>query len=556
MPSSRVALIAFSASLLTAATAEPVAETLLEQPHLVHGPVAAQLFVCGKPFLIVGGEVHNSSSSSLEYMRPIWPRLQARHLNTVLVPVSWEQVEPEEGKFDFTLTDGLIDGARANRLHLVLLWLATWKNMVSSYAPVWVRGDPNRFPLTIDEAGHGLPVPSTFSENTLASDARAFGALMRHLRQIDSAEQTVVMVQVENEVGLPDSTRDHSATAQAAFNSIVPTKLTDLLLHHQDMFTREFRAAWESAGAKTSGSWADVFGPGPLANELFMAWNYARFIDHVAAAGRAEYGIPLYVNAAIGRKDGLMGSYPGGGALPLAFNLWHVAAPNIGVLSPDIYHGSFPGWCDAYAQIGNPLFIPETNGGEAGAADAFLAFGRWNALGFSPWAIDDPDTADQALSGAYSLLEQLSPLILAHQGDGSMNAAIVNHDTPRQALMIGGYTLNVTRRRLWKSSAVADHGYVLIIEDQPNRFVVAGKDVQVTFDASSSPPKVVEFDKVEDGQYCGGLWTPGRRLNGDETVLDYNLSELAASNRTGTGLRLGPDDPTIIRASVFCREAK
>jgi hypothetical protein len=177
-------------------------------------------------------------------------------------------------------------------------------------------------------------------------------------------------------------------------------------------------------------------------------------------------------------------------------------------------------------------------------------------VGFSPWAIDDPETADDALSGAYSLLEQLTPLILAHQGDGSMDAAIVSKENPSQTLAIGSYSLEVTRRQLWKSSAFADHGYVLVIEDQPNHFIVAGKDVQVVFDAKGSPPKVVEFDKVEDGQFVNGLWVAGRRLNGDETVLDYNLSAVAANYRTGTGLRLGPDSPTIIRTSVFCREPK
>jgi hypothetical protein len=552
-PYARLAVLCFC--FIVPALVGEDAATVPQGPHLVRGPKSTQLYVKGLPFLVLGGEVRNSSSSSLDYMLPVWPRLASRHLNTVLVPVTWEQLEPDEGKFDFDLVDGLINGARENRLHLILLWFGSWKNMVSSYAPRWVRGDPRRFPLTVDDAGNWLPVPSTFGENTREADARAFGALMRHLRQFDAAEQTVVMVQVENEVGLPDSARDRSAAAQAAFAAPLPGELAGLLANHPDQLTRELSTAWKAAGARTSGSWAEVFGNGPLANELFMAWHYARYIDSVAAAGRAGYPVPLFVNAAIGRKNGLIGSYPGGGALPSANNLWHLAAPNIDILSPDIYYGSFTSWCDAYSQLGNPFFIPETNGGEVGSANAFLAIGRWNALGFSPFAIDDPAPTDDQLARAYKILGQLGALILAHQGDGSMNAVIVDKDNPEQALAMGGYILHIARRIDRKASTVADHGYALVIAERPDRFIVAGKDVQVTFDAASETGEVVELDRVEDGNFIDGKWVPGRRLNGDETMLNYSLSELAANNRTGTGLRLGPDGPEIICASVFRRES-
>ena len=90
------------------------------------------LFVYNETFLILGGEVHNSESSSLEYMAErVWPCIADLNMNTVVVPVTWELLEPCEGQFDFTLVDGLIDQARANGMHLILLWFGLWKNSES-----------------------------------------------------------------------------------------------------------------------------------------------------------------------------------------------------------------------------------------------------------------------------------------------------------------------------------------------------------------------------------------------------------------------------------------
>ncbi|HKP11717.1 MAG TPA: beta-galactosidase, partial [Blastocatellia bacterium] len=175
-------------------------------PHLRKRGAATQLVVDGKPFLILGGELGNSSSSSLEYMRPIWQKLVALHLNTVLVPVYWELIEPTEGHFDFSLVDGLIKEARAHQLRLVPLWFGSWKNSMSCYAPAWVKTDPKRFPRSQDKTGRGMEILSPFSEENVEADARAFAAFMRHLREVDGQDHTVIMVQVENEIGMiPDS---------------------------------------------------------------------------------------------------------------------------------------------------------------------------------------------------------------------------------------------------------------------------------------------------------------------------------------------------------------
>lgn len=70
------------------------------------------MYVDGAPFYAVAGEVHNSDSSSPEYMEKIWKIADDLVLNTVPLPVTWELAEPEEGTFDFAIPDALIHQAR------------------------------------------------------------------------------------------------------------------------------------------------------------------------------------------------------------------------------------------------------------------------------------------------------------------------------------------------------------------------------------------------------------------------------------------------------------
>lgn len=534
--------------ILYLAFTTPVLAQPAPHPHIEKRGGALQLVVNGLPFLVLGGEVFNSSSSNRAYMQPIWPKLAAMNLNTVLVPISWEQIEPKEGSFDFSLMDGLITDARTNGLHLGLLWFGSWKNLVSSYAPAWVRSDRHRFPVAVDKSGNPLPIMSAFSKEGQAADARAFTAVMKHLREVDAKQQTVVLIQVENEVGLSNGDRDHSDAADRAFAEQVPQALIDQLVQRKSGLSREMIATWTAAGAKTSGTWTEVFGSGDATNEIFTAWNYARYISGVVAAGHADYPVPLFVNAAIGRQDGRLASYPSGGALPLVLDVWHAGAPEIEILSPDIYFGSFPAWCEKYTQSGNPLFIPETRGGPQGAANAFLAFGNYNAIGFSPFGIDG--AAGRDLIEAYDTLKQLSPLILDAQAAGSVRAAVVDTTNSSQQLRVGNYILNVQLRKDRRSGETAAQGFVLAISEGENRFTVAGKNVQITF-AAVGEPVTVGLDLVEEGTFADNKWIPSRRLNGDEIMLDYNFSVLAPNHQDGTGLRFGDGHPRIYRVRVF-----
>jgi beta-galactosidase GanA len=285
-------------SLLIAIVATPLGAQQ-PAPTLRKQGTATQLIVDGKPFLVLAGELGNSTSSNAGYMRPIWPKLAALNLNTVLVPVYWELIEPTEGKFDFTLVDELIRDARKQKLRIVPLWFASWKNSMSCYAPAWVKTNQGRFPRSQDKNGRGMEILSPFSKENVEADARAFAAFMRHLREFDANERTVIMVQVENEIGMIPDSRDRSVIANTLFNQAVPAELMDYLQKQKEQLIPEFRAVWAAAGYKTRGTWEEIFGRGPATDEIFMAWYFAKFVNQVTAAGKAEYNVPMFVNAAL-----------------------------------------------------------------------------------------------------------------------------------------------------------------------------------------------------------------------------------------------------------------
>src|SRR6185503_7624735 len=305
---------------------------------------ATQLVIDDKPFLVLAGELGNSSASSVEYMRPIWPKLASLNLNTVLVPVYWELIEPTEGKYDFTLVDGLIQDARKQNLHLVPLWFASWKNSMSCYAPSWVKTDQQRFPRSQDKNGAGMEILSPFNKENFEADARAFAAFMRHVREVDGNDHTVIMVQVENEIGMIPDSRDRSTVANQLFSERVPAELMNYLSEHKEQLIPEFRTAWAANGFKTSGTWEEVFGKGPATDEVFMAWYFARYVDRVTEVGKKEYSLPMFVNAALIRPGHMPGQYPSAGPLPHLIDIWRAGAPKIDFFSPDIYFQNFAEW--------------------------------------------------------------------------------------------------------------------------------------------------------------------------------------------------------------------
>jgi beta-galactosidase GanA len=514
-------------------------------PQLRRQGTATQLVVDGAPFLILGGELGNSTASSVAGMSSAWPKLRAMHLNTVLAPVYWEMIEPEERRFEFASVDSLIAAARLHGLRLVLLWFGSWKNSMSSYAPAYVKTNQARFPRTESTQGIGQEILSPFAASNGEVDARAFGALMRHLRTIDGTQHTVLMVQVENEIGMIPTARDHSAVADSLYAQPVPRGLMDYVTRQKEL-APELRALWSAHGSRTSGSWQEVFGSGPQGEELFMAWYFARYTQRVIAAGKAEYPLPMFANAALIRPGYEPGRYVSAGPLPHLIDVWRAAAPALDFLAPDIYFPNFTEWAARYVRSGNPLFIPEATlgAGSAGAqaaVNAIFAFAAHDAIGFSPFAIETADVSSP-LGRGYAVLEQLAPLILSNQGRGTMAGVMppvafdgsVSDTTQR--LSLGEYTLTVTFQAFTGPPARTGGGLVIALA--PDEFLIAGSGLTVTFAPRGPGAPVAGILRAREGRFEAGRWLDGRWLNGDQT-------------HQGRHIRLEPQEFSIQRVKLY-----
>jgi hypothetical protein len=513
-------------------------------PHLEKNGNATQLIVQGKPFLILGGELHNSSTSGAAYMRPIWEQMKKKNLNTVIAPVYWELIEPEEGNFDFSLVDSMIYGARKQNLHLVILWFGSWKNGYSMYVPGWVKNDTKRFPRVKNKNGESFVVLSALSEASMKADAKAFKKLMQHIRQVDEKYQTVITAQIENESGLFYDPRDYSEEAIKEYEQGVPADLMQYLVANKEKLQPELNSAWKVNGYKTSGSWEDVFGKSVLdkdnwkslsylSEELFTVYHYSKYIGAVAAAGKEAYPIPMYVNAWIKQRGfGSPGKYPSGGPIPHTLDVWRFNAPAIDFISPDIYV-TIPEaryTIEQYHRAGNPIFIPEFKPGAASASLAFWAYAQHDAISFSPFGIDDTAPEEDPITKSYAALSQVQQLILQNQGKGTMVGVYVDTTEKSQSFELNGYSVKVnlsqpflapaggTVAGLSSSDKRVTSAGGIVFAIGPDEFIVVGKDFTLSFTPLNTDVKKPKIDVayMDDGSFINNIWVTTRRLNGDE----------------------------------------
>ena len=523
-------------------------------PHLEKKGNVSQLSVNDQSFLILSGELHNSSAGSAHYMHPIWSRMANQNLNTVIAPVSWELIEPREGVFDFSLVDSMVIGARKENLKLVIIWFGSWKNGKSTYVPDWVKNDAKRFPLIKNKSGNTMDVLSTLNTKSLDADANAFGELMKYIKKIDSKEQTVIMVQVENEIGVLGSIRDFSETANNAFNGQVPSELIKYLEKNKSVLYPALAKIWADNGYKQKGTWEEVFGKGieyegvewktnfpHYTEEIFMSWNYAKYVGEIAKKGKAQYPLPMYANAWLKQSNSKNpGQFPSGGPLPHVIDIWRAAAPAIDFIAPDIYIVEEFDWvCQEFSRSGNPLFIPETKVGPDGSARAFYAIGKYDALGYAPFGIDgggifnSADPKDESLKKVYGCLKNIAPFIQENRGTDNMSALFVSEGGQSDKVEMGDYTVSMRRfssANLFKTTGGKfgvegeedkSAAGLIVIKLQDNEFLVAGGIGGAIVNISKGKYNKFEnvgYVSVDEISYENGKML-SHRLNGDETAM-------------------------------------
>jgi beta-galactosidase GanA len=466
----------------------------------------------GKPFIVLGAQLWNSSNWPY-ILNSTWPQLKSLHCNTLEAPVYWQQIAPAPGHYRFNEVDSLITGARKAGLRLILLWFGAYKNGSSQYAPEWVLTQPDKYTRVRNAGGGELQALSAITPANLEADQQAFTALMRHVKQVDGQQHTVIMVQVQNESGVLGTDRDYTAAADKLFKGPVP----DTLLQALD---------------KKAGNWQEVFGAD--AAEAFSAWCIARYVNQMAQAGQAVYDLPMYTNAWL-KENGFQrpGEYPSGGPVSTMITVWKAAAPALQLLAPDIYHANdqvFLDICSKYSRPDNPLLVPEMGKGPDFARHQFHALGNFNAIGVAPYGIDpfgtnpyderDKEKLDAKFSHIadnYRLLEGVLDKIAELQGSGRLRAAVEAYGLREQLLTIGDYEILFSYGFSGNRPGKPLTGRVLVGQLGPDEYLLAGFDARFQFRPRyGSGYATAEFISVEEGYYANGEWVRKRTWNGDE----------------------------------------
>jgi hypothetical protein len=492
-------------------------------PAIIEKDGRYALMVDGEPYLMLGVQANNSSAWPA-YLDKVWPAAETLHANTVELPIYWEQIEATQGIFDFSVVDLILKQAREHHLRLVLLWFGTWKNGSSHYTPEWIKLDQTKNPFLLGKDGQTVDSPSTFSPVRLEADKKAFGALMHHLKQSD-AQRTVLMVQVENEAGVWGGVRDYGVEAEKAFAGPVPEKLVAGL-------------------GKQPGTWRQVFGDD--ADETFQAWCIADYIEQVAAAGKREYPLPLYVNAAL--RDpfhpGKAPSYESGAPTDNNIDLWKIAAPSISVVAPDIYmpeYASYMKSIELYKRKNNPLLIPETGNTAVYAHYLYAAIGQ-EAIGWAPFGLDLSRYSNQTEGPEAMEADALKPFALQYEllgpiarklAKGNLEGRLkgTSEDPKNHSLTLAfdrwsaqiAYGMPPFGNGAQPKGNTPPDGGVVILELGPDEFLIAGHHARVDFTPTYAPGKKRFWLKVEEGSYdAAGNWKTARLWNGDQT--DYGLN--------------------------------
>lgn len=526
------------------------------QPKLIKKGSTAHIIANNRPMLIIGGELGNSSASTIEDIQENFKHLHKLGLNTVLAPITWELIEPNEGSFDMSSLDNILQEARRNDLKVVLLWFGAWKNSMSCYTPEWFKRNVKRFPRVHTQEGKPMEEVSSLSNNALEADKRAFCHIMEYLKKNDK-EQTVIMIQVENEIGMIDSPRDYSDDATKMYNGPVPKSLREYLTTNYKTLHPYIKKKLKLSPPFTKETeWITLFGDDIYTEEIFQTWTYACYVQKIAEAGRRIYDLPMYVNVALNSRGREPGKYPSGGPLAHLIDLWHCGAPDIDVLGVDIYDKGFKDWLERYHLPNNPLFVPEIRLEDKDAMYALYAFGHHGAMGFCPFSIEDypiyaktvenemnsidlskddqlnafsslsPKKHLSPIASVYNLLHEVEPLIIERQGTNNMDAVLLENDK-RQAEIItpDGIRLTVDHSFSlgWEPGAKDDvwpEAACIILRLAKDEYIVIGSGITITFSPADSSQTWQKGNKrigLAKCEVIDGKMHVIRHLNGDQT---------------------------------------
>ena len=479
-----------------------------------------RFLVDGSPYLMLGGQVHNSDTANADDLNKALDVLASWHANTAEVPIYWEAIEPKPGQFDFSSVDLAIQAARKRDLRLVFLWFGTWKNGESHYVPEWVKRDKQKFTRVKGARGEETEIISPLCRAAMEADSHAFASLLQHVKSVDQAERTVLMVQVENEPGLLGTDRDYSEAANHLFDGPVPKELLDSIYRHRQSLSAPMANVWNKS--PKSGSWKQVFGE--LAPESFSAWLVSNYVNTVATAGKHEYTLPMYVNVWLIEGVERPGGWPSGGATVNMLDVWKAAAPAIDVLAPDIYYPKFYDVAAQYSRTGNPLFVPETNFNPYFIGFAYTTFGYFNGIGFSPFGIDDVlKGGTGAAIGAgfedtYRVLRPMLPLIARYQYTGKLHPVLqglANGEDWKESIRVSDrLAANIEFTATFDPAKGRASGMIIALA--PDDFIVMGTGFDVKFREMEGPLRDAQLISIEEGTFQGDQWIATRRLNGDE----------------------------------------
>ena len=507
-------------SLLTALLLSASLASAATMPQIVHSGDKYSLLVDGKPYIVLGAQIDNSSAWP-DRFDSLLPGATALGINTIEAPAYWEDIEPTEGHFNFATYDHILQSARAHNFHLVLLWFGTWKNGTMDYAPAWVKSDTTRFPHMLDQGHLPVRVLTPLSENNLNADRTAFAALMRHIKEVDGDQHTVIMVQVENESGSLFTDRDHSPDADAKFNGPVPPAVLKAL-------------------DKKPGTWPQVFGP--AADETFAAYYVSRYVNAVAEAGKKEFPLPFYANVWLRETKNFMRpgeAYPSGGGTLNMIDLWKAMTPSLDAVAPDNYvldYVNYNAVLSGYHRKDNPLLVPET-GGPRFASNIFYALADHDALGYAPFGLDYMldgakilDIA-QTFSDDVHLLTPALPFIASMQATGKLHSAVEEQNLFDRLIRSSQFDVLVQFGNphpeyggIFGTQTPHQSGRALVAEIAPDEFLIIGFDARVDFrPAPGRKQQNAQFLRAEEGTFVDGQWKPSRLLNGDETFFGFRL---------------------------------